>query len=810
MNVSLNWLKRHIDFDLPIDQVSEILTAIGLEVEGVETFETVRGGLHGVVCGHVTSCSQHPNADRLRVTTVDIGGDSDLNVVCGAPNVASGQKVWVATVGTDLYSPEGEKLTIKASKIRGEESAGMLCAEDELGLGKGHDGIMVLPDHLSVGTTARDYYEIGEDTVFDIGLTPNRSDATHHKGVAEDLAAYFEINAIPYQMIDQETIDDLPSGNCPIEIDITNGEKCPRYAGICLNEIKLAPSPTWLKNLLLAVGVRPINNVVDITNFILHDMGQPLHAFDRSQISGDTIKVQTLPADTPFLSLDEVERKLLANDLMICDGSDQPLCIAGVFGGLNSGVSEKTSSLFLESAHFQASSIRVSSMKHNLRTDAAKVFEKGSDPIIVMTALSRAVRLLTDITGAQIDGGYRDLISAPIQPLTLAVRVSKIEEVIGQAIGKDTIVNVLNALNMSPQVESDNDTLTVTIPTNKADVTREVDVIEEILRIYGFNHVEMGDSLQIPLIATQHPSLSQMRKSLTSGLIGAGYNEIMGLSLIESRHLTDLDPETFVKIHNTSNIHLDVMRPSMLVSGLLSVQHNLNYQNLDLQLFELGKTYHKTEEDFNESEKLTIFLTGNTSQHNWKSPSTLSDFYSIKSIATHLLKGIGLDSYQTQEIEDNIPYIEYGIEMRRGPMQLGYYGKVDGDILKQLSIKQDVYYAEFDIKTLYQLYKKSKVTFSTISKYPSVQRDLALILDESVTYNQIESIIRKEAKKELKQVNLFDIYKNEEQLGQGMKSYAVNMTFSYQDHTPKDKEVDILVGKIVKTLESKLNATLRS
>jgi len=809
MNVSLNWLKKHIDFDLPIDQVSEILTAIGLEVEGVKTFETIKGGLHGVVCGHVTSCGQHPNADRLRVTTVNVGGDTDLNVVCGAPNVAKDQKVWVATVGTDLYSPEGEKLTIKASKIRGEESAGMLCAEDELGLGQSHDGIMVLPADLAIGTTARDYYEIGEDTVFDIGLTPNRSDATHHRGVAEDLAAYFEINAIPYQLLDQETTDDLPEGNCPVVIEVVDKTKSPRYAGICLSGINLAPSPAWMKNLLLAVGVRPINNVVDITNFILHDMGQPLHAFDKDQIGEDKIRVQTLPAETKFVSLDEVERDLLGGDLMICDGHDKPLCIAGVFGGLNSGVSDSTSQIFLESAHFQAVSVRVSSMKHNLRTDAAKVFEKGSDPSIVVSALSRAVRLLTDVTGAQIEGGYTDIISEAIEPLTLPVRVSKIEEVIGQAIGKDTIINVLNALSMSPQEQSDGDTLHVTIPTNKADVTREVDVIEEVLRIYGFNHVEMGDTLQIPLIATEHPSLSHMRKTLTQSLIGAGYHEIMGLSLIESRHVADLDSETFVKIHNTSNIHLDVMRPSMLVSGLLSVQHNLNYQNLDLQLFELGKTYHKTEDDFSESEKITIFLTGNATQHNWNATGTQADFYSIKSVTTHILNGIGLSAYQTKDIQD-IPYMEYGIEMRRGPMQLGYYGKVDDAILKHLSIKQDVYYAELDVKTLYQLYKNGKVTFAPISKYPSVQRDLALIIDESVTYNQIESIIRKEAKKELKQVNLFDIYKNDEQLGKGKKSYAVNMTFSYNDRTPKDKEVDKLVSKIVKTLESKLKATLRS
>lgn len=808
MNVSLNWLKRHIEFDLPIDEVSDILTTIGLEVEGVHPFESVKGGLRGVVCGHVLTCSKHPDADRLSVTTVDVGQDATLNIVCGAPNVAADQKVWVATVGTDLYSEEGEKFTIKASKIRGQESAGMICAEDELGLGESHDGIMVLPADTAIGSKASNYYEVSTDTVFDIGLTPNRSDATHHRGVAEDLAAYFDINGIAYKLLDQETADDLTEGNCPIDIKIVDVEKCPRYAGICLDEIKLAPSENWMRNLLLSIGVRPINNVVDITNFILHDMGQPLHAFDKSQIGNNTIKVQTLPAGTKFNSLDEVERDLLSDDLMICDGTDAPLCIAGVFGGIDSGVSDKTTSIFLESAHFQAASVRVSSMKHNLRTDAAKVFEKGSDPSIVRLALNRAVKLLTDYTGAKVSGGYTDLINKEILPVELVVRISKIEQVIGQALGKETILNVLTALNMQPEMVGD-DNINIKVPTNKADVLREVDVIEEILRIYGFNQIGKTDSLQIPLIATDFPSVATMRQQIHKSLVGAGYNEIMGLSLVESKHVAALEEESFVTIHNTSNIHLDVMRPSMLISGLLSVQHNLNYKNNDLKLYELGKTYLKTEDDYIEEEKLTIFLTGNTTQGGWNQKAVPSGFYTIKSIMTHVLNGLGLTNYQTTDTIES-PYIEYGIQLGRGPMQIGHCGKVNAKTLKQISIKQDVYYAELDMSTLFKLYKNAKVTFAKISKYPTVQRDLALVIDKSVKYNQIESIVRKQAKKELQSVSLFDIYENAEQLGENKKSYAVNMTFGYADRTPKDAEVDQIVQKIVKTLESKLSATLRS
>ncbi len=807
MHVSLNWLKRHIDFDLTNDELSEILTAIGLEVEGMADFESVKGGLAGVVCGVVKTCDKHPDADRLKVTTVDVGGPELLNIVCGAPNVAAGQHVWVATEGTTLYTEEGEAFKIKKSKIRGQESCGMICAEDELGLGQSHDGIMVLPESVVAGSQASDYYEVSTDTVYEIGLTPNRSDATHHRGVAEDLAAYLKVNGYQYTLKAQAELTQVfdQSTDEPITITVENPERCPRYAGVCIEGLQIQESPSWMKNLLLSIGVRPISNVVDITNFVLHDVGQPMHAFDLDKIEDNAIRVKTLPAGSKFLSLDEVERSLLATDLMICDGGDKPMCIGGVFGGADSGVTETTSRIFLESAHFNAGSVRVSSTKHNLRTDAAKVFEKGSDPAIVTTALSYATSLLVDLAGATVSSKLYDVQSEAIKPLELIVRVSKTEEVIGTPMGSDKIVEILDALSMQPQVNGDD--IRVTIPTNKADVLREIDVIEEILRIYGFNQVNTEDSLQIPLIPTDYPSISHLRETIANTLVGAGFNEMMGLSLIESKYTAERDQDSLVHINNTSNIHLDVMRPSMLVSGLVSVAHNLNYQNLSLRLFEMGKTYSNSN-DYEEFEKVTLFLTGNTASEHWSTDLKGVNYYDIKSIADHVMQAVGLNNAQVNPITESIE-LDYGVEYRRGPMQIARLGKVKDELLKSMSIKQEVYFAEFDMATVYKLYKGSQVTFSNISKFPTTKRDLALVIDQAVNYAQVESIIRKEAKAILKDVSLFDIYTNEEQLGLGKKSYAIKMTFGLDENTLTDKEIDAVMNKMIKAFESKIGASIR-
>lgn len=807
MHVSLNWLKRHIDFSLSNDELSEILTAIGLEVEGMEEFETVKGGLAGVVCGVVKTCGKHPGADRLKVTTVDVGGPELLSIVCGAPNVDAGQHVWVATEGTTLYTDDGEPFKIKKSKIRGEESCGMICAEDELGLGQSHDGIMVLPESVTAGSKASDYYEISTDIVYEIGLTPNRSDATHHRGVAEDLAAYLKVNGYDYTLKPQAELADVFNGSTaePVTVKVENPERCPRYAGVCIEGLAIKESPNWMKQLLLSIGVRPISNVVDITNFILHDVGQPMHAFDFDKITNHEIRVKTLPSGSKFMSLDEVERSLLETDLMICDGADKPMCIGGVFGGLDSGVTETTTKIFLESAHFNAGSVRVSSTKHNLRTDAAKVFEKGSDPAIVTSALSYATSLLVEHAGASVASKLYDIQEEAINPLELVVRVSKAEEVIGTSMGSEKIVEILDALSMHPKVDGDN--IHVTIPTNKADVLREIDVIEEILRIYGFNQVHTEDSLQIPLIPTDYPGMSHLRETIAHTLVGAGYNEMMGLSLIESKHAAERDQETLVYINNTSNIHLDVMRPSMLVSGLVSVAHNLNYQNLSLRLFEMGKTYASTN-DYEEFEKVTIFLTGNEAAEHWSTDIKEVNYYSIKSIADHVMQTVGLNNVQVNTIEES-KELDYGIEYRRGPMQIARLGKIKGSLLKSMSIKQDVYFAEFDMATVYKLYKGNQVVFSNISKFPIVKRDLALVIDQKVSYDQVEAIIRKEAKAILKEVSLFDIYTNDDQLGVGKKSYAIKMAFGLDEKTLTDKDIDAVMTKMIGSFESKLGASIR-
>ncbi len=803
MLLSKNWLKRHIDFNLTDDELSEILTAIGLEVEGMESVESIKGGLKGIVCGKVETCSQHPNADRLKTTTVNVGGQV-LNIVCGAPNVAAGQHVWVATEGTELYGEDGSSFTIKKTKIRGEESCGMICAEDEIGLGSSHDGIMVLPESIQPGSKASEHYEISNDIVYEIGLTPNRSDGTNHRGVAEDLAAYLKVNNYEHELhpINQNAIE--YGVDSVIDIEILDSDKCPRYSGVCLEGFVIKESPTWMQHLLTAIGVKTINNIVDITNFVLHDLGQPLHAFDQSKIGGNQIKVQTLEAGTEFISLDGVNRKLLAGDLMICDGNDKPMCIGGVFGGLDSGVTEGTSSIFLESAHFEATTIRVSSTKHNLRTDAAKVFEKGSDPRITIQALDKACELLTEYADAKINGKIFDYKAKAFEPLTLDVRISRINAVIGVQMAEDKIIEILEALSMEPS--RDGDTITVKVPTNKADVTREIDVIEEILRIYGFNQVGMEDSLQIPLIPSDYPSLANLRESLAEALVGAGFNEMMGLSLIESKYAESFDESQLVHIHNTSNIHLDVMRPSMLISGLVNVRHNLNYQNLDLKLFEFGKIY-QSGDDYQEQELLTVFRSGSTTPQHWSQETTETTFYDLKSSIDLVLNRLGIQGYQIQKLE-SAELVE-ALEYRRGPMQLVRFGRVNQEMRARLDIKQEVYYAEFDISTLFKLYKGSNVTFSRISKFPTSQRDLALVVDNDVEYSQIEQVINKVGKGILQSVSLFDIYKSEKHLGKGKKSYAVSMTFGAEDKTLTDNELNPVMNKIIKELEAKVGAQVR-
>jgi len=818
MKIALNWLKDYLTIPCDAEKTGEILTDIGLEVEGIETVEHIKGGLKGVVVGHVKTCEQHPDADRLRVTTVDVGAEEDLHIVCGAPNVAAGQKVMVATIGTQLYFSDGKELKIKKGKIRGQVSQGMICAEDELGIGTDHDGIIVLPEDTSIGTSASDYYDISSETVYDIGLTPNRSDATGHLGAAQDLAAALKINYQHNGVVNAPDVSQFSFGAMthPIKVEVENTEACPRYTGIVLTGITVAPSPEWMQKRLTAIGVRPINNIVDITNYVLHELGQPLHAFDYDQITDKKVIVQTLPAGTNFASLDEVDRKLSEEDLMICDGQGNGMCIAGVFGGIKSGVTEGTKTIFLESAHFDARYVRRTSTRHLLRTDAAVCFEKGSDPNITEYALKRAVLLINEFAGGTVASELIDLYPNPIERTKIEVRYSNVRRLIGVDIPTTEIKDILTAMNIDI-VDSNDEVMTVAIPTNKVDVTREVDVIEEILRIYGFNRVSIPNQVKSTIGQGKGVSAHTLRQKLGDYFNAQGFNEIMGLSLSQSKYFKDLlklPEESLVYVNNTSNIHLDVMRPTMLFSGLEAIVYNQNRQNADLKFFEQGNTYRPDGEGFKEEDFLTLFLTGRREAENWHHPKKAPmTYYTLKGYVEQLMNRVGVGKYQTTTLngdENSSSDVHtYGLRYHRGEQVIVEFGKVKPNLTEGMDIKQDVFYAAFRVKNLLGVVKKNKIDFTELTKYPRVRRDLALVIGKNVKFDDIRGIARKTGKKILKDVNLFDVYENEDQLGKDKKSYAVSFTFEDPNRTLNDKEIDKVMQRLISTYEGELGAVIR-
>lgn len=816
MKVSLNWLKDYIQLDLEPAKIGEILTEIGLEVEGEEVVESIPGGLKGVVVGHVLTCQQHPDADRLSLTTVDVGGVEPLQIVCGASNVAQGQKVLVATVGTELFPLGSEKsLVIKKGKIRGKVSEGMICAEDELGLGTDHDGIMVLSENAPVGTPAAEYLKIDTDYVYEIGLTPNRSDATNHLGVARDLAAALTVN---YQHNGQLQIPAVEAfhpltGKAPIEVEVKNPEACPRYAGITMSNLTVKESPEWLRNRLTAIGVRPINNVVDVTNFILHELGQPLHAFDLDKIGGQKIVVQTLPSGTLFTSLDEVERKLHANDLMICDGHNQGMCIGGVFGGIGTGVTASTTSIFLESAHFNAGWIRRTSMRHNLRTDAAKVFEKGSDPNIAVYALKRAALLLEELAAGQISSPIIDFYPSPIAPIEISLSYEYINRLIGVNIPEQEIKTILKALEMTIRHEAKGG-ITVAIPTNKSDVTRPADLVEEILRIYGFNKVPIPPNIDTAINVAPKPEAHTLRNRIGDMLAAQGFHEMMAVSLSQSKYYREtrdsIPDNQLVYINNTSNIHLDIMRPDMLFSALEAVVHNQNRQVTRIRLFEFGRTYQHDElGQIDEREFLSLTLTGNRFPQTWiESNDRVSDFFTLKAHVHSVLKSMGLTGFQ-QKVMAAEPGFSYGLIYHRGPEKLVSFGKVDAAVAKKMGCRHEVFFAVFHWQPLMKASAKNRISYQEVSKYPSVRRDLALVIDNTVKFEDIVAIAKKIGKKLITDIDLFDVYENEEQLGHNKRSYAVSFLFEDPEKTLKDKEVDKVMQKLIQEYEEKLGAAIR-
>lgn len=816
MKISYNWLSDYLKTNLSPETIGEILTDIGLELEGLETVESIKGGLKGIVVGHTLSCERHPNADKLSLTTVDIGNGTPLHIVCGAPNVAAGQKVLVATVGARVYAKDGTAFEIKKGNIRGEVSEGMLCAEDELGLGNSHEGLLILPDDVKPGTPASEYFNVSTDYIFEIGLTPNRSDATNHIGVARDLYA-----AIRYRNLDECTFNppeitglDCKDEDHAIKIVIENPGDCPRYSGIIIDNIKVEESPEWLKTRLQAIDQRPINNVVDITNYILHETGQPLHAFDYDKISGHTIQVKNLPAGTPFTTLDGIERKLTGSELMICDGNSEPMCIAGVFGGQESGVTENTTRIFLESACFGASSIRKTSTAHNLRTDAARCFEKGSNPEATVYALQRAAYLFSKHTGASVSGTITDIYPVTIERKRVKIRYARINELIGTEISQENIRKILGLLDMQI-VSEDLDSLTITIPLNKTDVLREVDVIEEIFRIYGLNEIPIDNRLSFSYNSGQHPDPTTVKSDISKLLAGIGLNEIMSVSLTQSAYFEKTLPipkEQLVFINNTGNVHLDVMRPTMLVSGLESLAYNLNRQQHNQQnnfrFFEFGRVYSADQDTTREKDQLAVFMTGQRWPENWNAPdkSKLA-FGDIRSVVEYVLNKTGISGYQESVHIDS--EMNSGVMLHRGTQILARIGKIKSSICKAFDIKQEVWAAVIEWHEILKLMGKQPVHTVELNKYPSVRRDLALIIEKTVKFSDIAKIANKAGKPLLKDLMLFDVYENAKQIGETKKSYAVSFIFEQMNGTLKDEEVEQLMQKIRKSCEEQLGAIIR-
>ncbi|TAK47767.1 MAG: phenylalanine--tRNA ligase subunit beta [Saprospiraceae bacterium] len=816
MTISLNWLKDYIDLPLPAQEISDLLTNLGLEVEGMEETESIKGGLEGVLVGHVVETWKHPNAGKLTLTKVDVGSGEPLQIVCGAPNVAAGQKVLVATAGTTLYPIEGEPVKLKKGNIRGEVSEGMICAEDELGVGTNHSGIMVLPEDTPVGTSGRDYFNIEKEVIYEIGLTPNRSDATCHLGVARDLAAALKVQLHLPGEVKIPSVDNFKVDNAslPVKVIVENTEACPHYAGVSIKGVTIGESPEWLKKRLLSIGVRPISNIVDITNFILHELGQPLHAFDLDEITGRTIRVKTLPQGTKFTTLDEQERSLSGHDLMICDGNSNGLCIGGVFGGIKSGVKETTKNIFLESAHFNAGWIRRTSTRHDLRTSAAKVFEKGSDPNICVYALKRAAAMMVELAGGQIASEVVDVYPNPIAPAKVEVAYEYVNRLIGTNIPHSQIREILLALGM--EIVAGNDaTFTVAVPTNKADVTRPADVVEEILRVYGLGNVPVPTQIRSSMVRNEYPLPGDVRNATGDYLAANGFCEMMALSLSQSAYYKDALPGEnagLVFVNNTSNVQLDIMRHTMLFSGLEAIVQNQNRQQAGLKLFEFGKTYHKQTDGgadkYIEDQHLSLFITGQRWPESWRNTAnTAADFFTLKAFVDNVLHRLGISGFQETIIYDDV--FAFGKMYHRGPQTLATFGKVQPKICKMTGIKGEAFYADMNWDLLLDAQKHSSISLVELNRFPTVRRDLALVVGKSVKFADLAALAKKVGKKFLKEINLFDVFEDESKLGTGKKSYALSFTFEDTARTLQDIEIEEVMSQLIGAYETKLEAVVR-
>ncbi|MEK6451076.1 MULTISPECIES: phenylalanine--tRNA ligase subunit beta [Myroides] len=811
MQISYNWLKQFIKLDITPDETSEILTDLGLEVEGITHYESLKGGLKGVVVGHVLSCTKHPNADKLNVTKVDLGTGEPVQIVCGAPNVAEGQKVPVATIGTELFDAEGIAFQIKKGKIRGEESFGMICSEVELGIGTDGSGILVLDNKWEPGTPAATIFNVVTDEVFEIGLTPNRSDAMSHWGVARDLRAGLLQNSkeeIQHKELITPSVSKFKVERRTLKIDVSVNDykKAPRYCGVTISGVEVKQSPEWLQNRLKAIGIAPKNNIVDVTNYVLHDLGQPLHAFDTAKIKGGKVIVKTVDAGTKFTTLDGVERTLHQDDLMICD-ENGPMCLAGIFGGLKSAVSENTTTIFLESAYFNPVTIRKAAKRHGLNTDSSFRFERGIDPSITEYALKHAALLIQQVAGGEITSDIVDLYPKKIEDNSVFLNFNNITRLLGEEIPKDTIKKILVSLDIKVHSMSDVG-IGITVPAYRADVTREIDIIEEVLRVYGFNNITYSSKLNATIAANSRTEDHKVQNIIANQLVAQGFHEIMNNSLTtpDYSNLSENINSSFqVDILNPLSHDLCVMRQSLLFGGLESISYNINRKRGDLKFFEFGKTYHKMLNSYEEYKRFAVFATGNITKASWNSTQKPVDFFEFKAYINAIVARLGLTKTTTQPVESDI--FSEGIAYYLGKDLIVEFGILKKGVLKEFDIKQEVFYAEFNWDNTIKMLS-AKIKFTDINKYPSVKRDYALLINENVTFGEIYNIVKQVDKNIIKDVTLFDVYQGDK-IEDGKKSYAISILMEDSSKTLTDSQVEKIMGKIQYQLENNVGAQLR-
>jgi len=826
MKISYNWLKEYVQTDLSVEQVGILLTDCGLEVESIEKFETVKGGLVGMVIGEVKTKEKHPDADRLNITTVDIGTGTLLNIVCGAANVEAGQKVVVATIGAMLYPTTGEPFEIKKSKIRGAVSEGMICAEDEIGLGDSHAGIMVLEPSAKIGTPANEYFKLDEDFTLEIGLTPNRADATSHVGVARDLVAVMncvsamqgsespDLKSLLLPNVNSFAVD---TNDSKIEVVVEDSIACPRYSGLSINNIKVGDSPDWLKNRLKAIGIRSINNIVDTTNYVLHELGQPMHAFDADKIQGGLpagqagkVIVKKLVDKTKFKTLDEVERELSSEDLMICDANGG-MCIAGVFGGIESGVTAETKNIFLESAYFNSTSVRKSSKRHGLKTDASFRYERGADPNITVFALKRAAMLIKEIAGGEISSDVIDIYPKKIENFKVPFSFEKCDQLIGKHIDLEIIKNIITSLGIEIEHEG-HDALLLSVPPFKVDVTREQDVIEEVLRIYGYNNIEIPTVLNSSLSFAEKPDKEKIQNVVSELLTNNGFSEMMCLSLTKGEYagkLKSLSEDRSVAMMNPLSSDLNVLRQTLLFSGLETIAYNQNRKNADLKLYEFGKTYIAIKGEttkYIESKHLSLFITGRKQEESWNGKSEQVNLYTLKGFVTAVLGRLGITDVKLAELNNDV--YSQSATVNWNKKSLVEFGAVSKSVLKSMDIKQEVFYADFNWDLIIEAVKKTHVMYTEVPKFPEVRRDLALLIDKAIQFEQLEQLAFQSEKNILKNVHLFDVYEGDK-LPAGKKSYALSFILQDEAATLTDKQIEKIMEKLMKTYQEKVGAEIR-